>query len=71
MAVALRFNPAMLVDVVRMRTTIWHCCASRRQAVRLLFGLGVESRKGGFRARADWNRYAAVEQMSFAPPPMR
>ncbi len=70
MAVALRFDPAMLIDVVRdadnhlalLRVTpgkpfVYHSGSA--------WNLG----NGGFRTRADWDRYVAAAPVSFAVPP--
>lgn len=69
MAVALRFDPAMLVDVIKDADN--HLALLRVTPGKPFVyysGSAWSLGNGRFRTRADWDRYAAAEQVTFAPP---
>lgn len=72
MAVALRFDPAMLVDVVKDGDN--HLALLRVTPGKPFVyysGSAWNLGNGGYRTRADWDRYVAAERMEFAPPAKR
>jgi hypothetical protein len=72
MAVALRFDPAMLVDVVKDADN--HLALLRVTPGKPFVyysGSAWSLGNGGFRTHADWDRYAAAERVKFAVPARR
>jgi hypothetical protein len=72
MAVALRFDPAMLVDVVKDADN--HLALLRVTPGKPFVyysGSAWSLGNGGFRTRADWDRYAAAEAVTFGVAPAR
>jgi hypothetical protein len=72
MAIALRFDPAMLVDVVKDADN--HLALLRVTPGKPFVyysGSAWSLGNGGFRTRADWDRYVAAEKVAFGAPAKR
>lgn len=70
MAIALRFDPAMLVDVVKDADN--HLALLRVTPGKPFVyysGSAWNLGNGGFRTRADWDRHVAAERVTFVAPP--
>lgn len=72
MAIAIRFDPTMLVDVVKDADN--HLALLRATPGKPLVyysGSAWNLGNGGFRTRADWDRYVAAEKVTFGLPAKR
>jgi hypothetical protein len=72
MAIALRFDPAMLVDVVKDADN--HLALLRVTPGKPFVyysGSAWSLGNGGYRTRADWDRYVAAERVEFGAPGRR